>query len=117
MAPGPMEGSGRAPRQQLLRQGGEEVVDWSQVDAEVKSVPSEYREARFHPLKHVVEVFSSADPQGLTQDVSWHAPAHPSMEQPHGHPVLGIVARALQPSLLRMRLMKLSWGCSMEEWV
>ncbi len=102
MASSPMEGSGRAARQQLLRQGGEEVVDWNQVDAEVKSVPLEYREARFHPLKHVVEVFSSADPQGLTQDVSWHAPAHPS--EPHGHPLLGIVARTLLPSLLCMRL-------------
>ncbi len=45
------------------------VVDWAAVDAEIKSVPSEYREIIFHPLKHVVEVFSSADPQGLTQEV------------------------------------------------
>lgn len=45
------------------------VVDWEAVDEEIKSVPSEYREPRFYPLKHVVEVFSSADPQGLTQEV------------------------------------------------
>eukprot|EP00198_Chlamydomonas_reinhardtii_P011037 XP_001700374.1 component of the exocyst complex [Chlamydomonas reinhardtii] len=45
------------------------VVDWEAVDEEIKSVPSEYREPRFYPLKHVVEVFSSADPQGLTQEL------------------------------------------------
>ncbi|KAG2428861.1 hypothetical protein HYH02_014272 [Chlamydomonas schloesseri] len=45
------------------------VVDWEAVDEEIKAVPSEYREPRFYPLKHVVEVFSSADPQGLTQEL------------------------------------------------
>ncbi|GFR46534.1 hypothetical protein Agub_g8125, partial [Astrephomene gubernaculifera] len=44
-------------------------VDWDAVDEELASVPAEYREYIFHPLRHVVEVFSSQDPQGLTQEL------------------------------------------------
>ena len=46
-----------------------EIVDWEAVDEEIRSVPAEYREFRFYPLKHVVELFSANDPQGLTQEV------------------------------------------------
>ncbi|KXZ42768.1 hypothetical protein GPECTOR_119g399 [Gonium pectorale] len=49
--------------------GSREKVDWKAVDKEISAVPAEYREIRFHPLKHVVEVFSSRDPQGLTQEL------------------------------------------------
>eukprot|EP00798_Chlamydomonas_sp_ICE-L_P015993 gene15993-22127_t len=41
-------------------------IDWKKIDAELQVVPEEYREPRFYPLRHVVEVFSSGDPQALT---------------------------------------------------
>jgi hypothetical protein len=47
----------------------DDAVDWAEVDAALKSVPADYREPRFHPLKHVVDIFSSSDPQGQTQEV------------------------------------------------
>jgi hypothetical protein len=45
------------------------VVDWQEIDEGIIDVPEEFREPRFYPLKHVVEIFSSDDPQGLTAEV------------------------------------------------
>jgi hypothetical protein len=45
-------------------------VDWDYIQEELNDVPPEYREQRFHALKHVVEIFSSGDPQGHTAEVS-----------------------------------------------
>ena len=47
----------------------DDAVDWAEVEAALQSVPEDYREPRFHPLKHVVDIFSSSDPQGQTQEV------------------------------------------------
>lgn len=49
--------------------GSTSGVDWAEIDAEIADVPEEFREPRFYPLKHVVEIFSSDDPQGLTAEV------------------------------------------------
>lgn len=46
-------------------------MDWALLDEEVKSVPADYREVRFYPLKHVVDLFGAADPQALTAEVGW----------------------------------------------
>ncbi len=46
-----------------------EVVDWEGVDEDIQSVPAEYREYRFYPLKHVVELFNSRDRLGDTAKV------------------------------------------------
>lgn len=45
-------------------------MEWDYVLQELEALPAEYKEIRFQPLKHVVEVFSSADPPGLTNEVS-----------------------------------------------
>ncbi len=45
-------------------------VDWQYVEEELREVPAEYKEQRFYPLKHVVEIFSSGDPQLQTAEVS-----------------------------------------------
>ncbi len=49
-------------------------VDWAYIEEELRDVPDEYKEqTRFYPLKHVVEIFSSGDPQYLTAEVSMEA--------------------------------------------
>lgn len=72
-------------------------MDWDYVLQELEALPAEYKEIRFQPLKHVVEVFSSPDPPGLTNEAStcplrseavaqahaWHH--HPPMHAPHMH--------------------------------
>lgn len=45
-------------------------VDWQLVEEELRDVPEEYKEPKFYPLKHVVEIFSSGDPQLQTVEVS-----------------------------------------------
>ncbi|GAX74536.1 hypothetical protein CEUSTIGMA_g1985.t1 [Chlamydomonas eustigma] len=39
-------------------------VDWAEIDAEIQAVPAEYRDQRFYPLKQVIDIFSSGDPEG-----------------------------------------------------
>ena len=51
------------------------------LDAELHDVEwlEDYREQRFYPLKQVVDIFSSGDPEGLTLEVRepscWPAPS------------------------------------------
>lgn len=58
-------------------------VDWDTIQEEIQEIPPEYREARFYPLKHVVEIFSSPDPQALTADVS-NIPCMAPIQGMHG---------------------------------
>ena len=57
------------------------ALDWGEIDAELHDVEwlEDYREQRFYPLKQVVDIFSSGDPEGLTLEVRepscWPAPA------------------------------------------
>jgi hypothetical protein len=45
-------------------------VDWAYIEEELKEIPEAFRASTFYPLKHVVEIFSSGDPQGMTATVS-----------------------------------------------
>ena len=47
------------------------ALDWGEIDAELHDVEwlEDYREQRFYPLKQVVDIFSSGDPEGLTLEV------------------------------------------------
>ena len=47
------------------------ALDWAEIDAELHDTPwlDEYREQRFYPLKQVVEIFSSGEPEALTVEV------------------------------------------------
>lgn len=58
------------------RRGSRAVVEWQQIDAELQEVPEEYREQRFYPLKHVVEIFSSDNPEAHWQEASGSAMQH-----------------------------------------
>ena len=51
-------------------------LDWSLVDAGLAAVPEPYLDERFYPLKHVVEVFSSKDPEAVTLDVREKSKSH-----------------------------------------
>lgn len=48
-------------------------MDWNYVVEELRDVPDEFKEQRFYPLKHVVDIFSSGDPQGRTAEVGLSA--------------------------------------------
>jgi hypothetical protein len=39
-------------------------VDWAEIDLELQAVPAEYRDQRFYPLKQVIDIFSSGNPEG-----------------------------------------------------
>ena len=49
---------------------GAAAVNWEEVKSELAAVPAAYTEPKFYPLKHVVEIFSSQDPQRLTAQAS-----------------------------------------------
>jgi hypothetical protein len=44
-------------------------VDWHLVDSELARVPDDFKDPKFYALKHVVEILSSSDPQGLVGEV------------------------------------------------
>jgi len=44
-------------------------VDWSQVDRELDSLPSDFRTSRFDSLKHVTEILSAVDPKELVEEL------------------------------------------------
>ncbi|MEW5303809.1 MAG: hypothetical protein WDW36_006464 [Sanguina aurantia] len=46
-----------------------EDIDWDAVDEELTTVAPEFQHPRFHPLKHVVDIFSARDPQRLTAEL------------------------------------------------
>ena len=45
-------------------------VDWSHVDRELDSLPSDLRTPRFDALKHVVEILSAVDPKDLVEELT-----------------------------------------------
>ena len=50
------------------------ALNWNDIDAALKDEWLEdYQKQNFYPLKHVVDIFSSGDPEGLTVEVR-HAP-------------------------------------------
>ncbi|GFH16572.1 Sec8_exocyst domain-containing protein, partial [Haematococcus lacustris] len=51
---------------------GREQVDWEYINEELRDIPADFREQRFHALKHVVDIFSSGDPQGKTAQIRDH---------------------------------------------
>lgn len=48
------------------------ALNWPEIEAELHNPPwmDEYREQRFYPLKQVVDIFSSGEPEALTVEVS-----------------------------------------------
>lgn len=46
-----------------------EEVDWALIDEVLRDVPEEFKSERFYSLKHVIEIFSSGDPQERTAEV------------------------------------------------
>lgn len=45
-------------------------VSWSIVDQELARVDADFKNPKFYALKHVVEILSANDPQGLVTQVS-----------------------------------------------
>ena len=48
------------------------ALNWSEIEAELHDPPwmEDYREQRFYPLKQVIDIFSSGEPEALTVEVS-----------------------------------------------
>jgi hypothetical protein len=46
------------------------LVNWKIVDAELDRVPQDFKDPKFYALKHVVEILTSSNPQGMVAQVS-----------------------------------------------
>jgi hypothetical protein len=46
------------------------LVNWKIVDAELERVPQDFKDPKFYALKHVVEILTSSNPQGMVAQVS-----------------------------------------------
>ncbi|WIA23609.1 hypothetical protein OEZ85_000318 [Tetradesmus obliquus] len=45
--------------------GSQGLVNWKIVDAELDRVPQDFKDPKFYALKHVVEILTSSNPQGM----------------------------------------------------
>lgn len=50
--------------------GSQGLVNWKIVDAELDRVPQDFKDPKFYALKHVVEILTSSNPQGMVGQVS-----------------------------------------------
>lgn len=45
------------------------LVNWKIVDAELDRIPQEFMDPKFYALKHVVDILTSSNPQGMVAQV------------------------------------------------
>jgi len=64
-----------------------DALRWDHVDRELDRVPADFKDPKFYALKHVVEILSAQDPQGLVGQVRHHLPCPTSSQA-----VLGIAS-------------------------